>query len=244
VLTIAGDVDAKVAVEKVRKYFDSIPPGPAAPPLDTTEPVQKEERRTVVNDPLARLTLVDIAYQVPGGINPDMDALSALATVMGSGRSSRLYESIVRQQQVAVQAGAGVVAAKGPTFMYLEGMAGPGKDPAAVERAIYAEVERVQKGPIQEWELDKARNAARRSLVGSLGSSLQRAILLARFTAFYNDPGIVNTRYERIASLKIDDLQRVARQYLVSANRAVVVTMPAKPGATGATGAKGAGGAQ
>ena len=244
VLTIAGDVDAKAAVEKVRKYFDGIPPGPAAPPIDTTEPVQKEERRTVVNDPLARLPLVDIAYQIPGGINPDMDALSALSTVMGSGRSSRLYESLVRQQQVAVQDGAGVVPAKGPTFMYLEGMAGPGKDPAAVEKAIHAEVDRVQNGPIQEWELDKARNAARRSLVGSLGSSLQRAILLARYTAFYDDPAIVNTRYERIASLKIEDLQRVARQYLVAANRAVVVTVPApKPGATGATGAKGAGGA-
>jgi len=196
----------------------------------------------VVNDPLARLPLVDIAYQIPGGINHDMDALSALATVMGSGRSSRLHESLVRQQQAAVQAGAGVVAAKGPTFMYLEGMAGPAKDPAAVEQAIDAEVEKIQNGPIQEWELDKARNAARRSLVGSLGSSLQRAILLARYTVFYNDPAIINTRYERIASLKIADLQRVAKQYLVPANRAVVVTVPAPK--TGAVGAKGAGGAQ
>ena len=147
VLAIAGDVDAKVAVEKVRKYFESIPSGPPAPALDTTEPAQKEERRQVINDPLARLPLVDVAYQIPGGINPDMDALSALATVMGSGRSSRLYESLVRQQQAAVQAGAGVVAAKGPTFMYLEGMAGPGKDPAAVEKAIYAEIEKIQNGP-------------------------------------------------------------------------------------------------
>ncbi|HET9467178.1 MAG TPA: pitrilysin family protein [Vicinamibacterales bacterium] len=229
-IAIAGDVDAKVALEKVRKYFESIPQGPPPPPLDTTEPAQKKERRQVVHDPLARLTLVDIAYQIPGGVNADMDALSALATVMGSGRSSRLYENLVRQQ-IAVQAGAGVVSAKGPTFMYLEGMAGPGKDPAAVEKAIYAEIEKVQNGPIQEWELDKARNAARRGLVGSLASSLQRAILLARFTVFYNDPAIINTRYERIASLKIEDLQRVARQYLVPANRAVVVTVPAKGGA-------------
>src|SRR5688572_14444569 len=109
VLAIAGDVDAKTAVEKARKYFEGIPSGPAAPALDTTEPAQKAERRTVVKDPLARLTLVDIAYQVPGGINPDMDALSALATVLGSGRSSRLYDSVVRQQQVAVDAGAAVV---------------------------------------------------------------------------------------------------------------------------------------
>ena len=232
-LTIAGDVDQKVALEKVRKYFDGIPSAAPPPPLDTTEPPQKAERRTVVNDPLARLPLVDVAYQIPGGIGPDMDALSALATVLGSGRSSRLYENLVRQQ-VAVQAGAGVVQAKGPTFMYLEGMAGPGKDPAAVEKAVDAEVEKIQKGPIQEWELDKARNAARRGLVGSLGSSLQRAILLSRFTVFYNDPAIINTRYERIASLKIGDLQRVARQYLVPANRAVVVTVPAKTGAPGA----------
>jgi predicted Zn-dependent peptidase len=236
VLAIAGDVDAKTALEKARKYFEGIPPGPPAPALDTTEPVQKAERRQVVNDPLARLPLVDVAYQVPGGVNPDMDALSALATVMGSGRSSRLYESLVRQQQAAVQAGAGVVAANGPTFMYLEGMAGPGKDPAAVETAIDAEVEKVQHGPIQEWELDKARNAARRSLVGSLGSSLQRAILLARYTVFYNDPAIINTRYERIASLTIEDLQRVARQYLVPANRAVVITVPSKSAAPVAKG--------
>lgn len=242
VLTIAGDVDDKTALDKVRKYFEGIPSGPAPPPLDTTEPVQKEERRTVVNDPLARLTLVDIAYQVPGGINPDMDALTALATVLGAGRSGRLYDNLVRQQQVAVQAGAGVVSAKGPTFIYLEGMAAPGKDPADVEKAIYAEVEKVQKGPIQEWELEKARNAARRSLVGSLRSSLQRAILLARYAVFYNDPSIINTRYERIASLKIDDLQRVARQYLVPANRAVVATVPAKQAPK--PGAKGAGGAQ
>ena len=241
VLTIAGDVDAKTAIDKAQKYFEGIPSGPASPPLDTTEPAPKAERRTVVNDPLARLTLVDISYLVPGGINRDMDALSALATIMGSGRSSRLYDSLVRQQQAAVQAGAGVVPAKGPTFMYLEGMAGPGKDAAAVEKAIDAEVEKIQKGPIQEWELDKARNAARRSLVASLGSSLQRAILLARYTVFYDDPAIINTRYERIASLTIEDVQRVARQYLVPANRAVVMTVPAKPAAPGP---KGAGGAQ
>jgi predicted Zn-dependent peptidase len=65
--------------------------------------------------------------------------------------------------------------------------------------------------------------------VGNLRSSLQRAILLARYTVYFDDPGIINTRYERIASLKIEDLQRVARQYLVPANRTVVITVPAKP---------------
>jgi len=228
VLAIAGDVDEKATLEKVRKYFEGIPQGPAPPALDTTEPPQKEERRTKVEDPLARLTLVDTAYQVPGGLHPDTDALSALSSVMGAGRSSRLYDSLVRQQQVAVQVYAGVQQSKGPGLFYLEAMTAPGKNPDDAEKAINAEIEKVQKGPIQEWELEKARNAARRNLVSSLRSSLQRAILLARYSVFFNDPGIVNTRYERIASLKIEDVQRVARQYLVPANRTVVVTVPVK----------------
>jgi predicted Zn-dependent peptidase len=239
VLAISGDVDEKTALAAVRKYFEGIPSGPPSPSLDASEPPQKQERRTSVQDPLARLTLVDVAYQVPGGLSPDMDALSALSSVLGAGRSARLYDSLVRQQQIAVQVYAGVQQSKGPGLFYLEAMAAPGKDPAAVEKAIYAEVEKVQKEPIQEWELEKARNAARRSLVGNLRSSLQRAILLARYSVFFNDPAIINTRYERIASLKLDDVQRAARQYLVPANRTVVVTVPApKAGAPGAGGVK------
>ena len=246
VLAISGDVDEKSTLDKVRKYFEGIPSGPPAPALDTAEPPQKEARRTAVQDPLARLTLVDVAYQVPGGLSPDMDALSALSSVMGSGRSSRLYDSLVRQQQIAVQVYSGAQQSKGPGLFYLEAMAAPGKDPADLEKAIDAEIEKIQKGPIQEWELEKARNAARRSLVGNLRSSLQRAILLSRYAVFFNDPGIINTRYERIASLKLDDLQRAARQYLVPTNRTVVVTTPApktgapKPGEPGSAPAGGA----
>jgi len=228
VLAIAGDVDEKTALEKVRKAFEGIPSGPPVPKLDTTEPPSKEERRTTVQDPLARLTLVDSAYKVPGGLSPDVDALSALSTVFGSGRSSRLYDSLVRQQQIAVQTYSGMQQGKGPGLFYLEAMVAPGKSPDEVEKALYAEIEKVQKGPIQEWELEKARNAARRSLVGNLRSSLQRAILLSRYTVYFDDPGIINTRYERVASLKIEDLQRVARQYLVPANRTVAITVPAK----------------
>jgi predicted Zn-dependent peptidase len=238
VLAIAGDVDEKTALEKARKYFESIPSGPPPPPLDTDEPPQKEARRTTIEDPLARLTLLDMAHKVPGGLGPDVDALSALSTVLGAGRSSRLYDSLVRQQQLAVQTYAGMQQGKGPGLFYLEAMVAPGKNAADVERALQAEIEKVQKGPIEEWELEKARNAARRSLVSNLRSSLQRAILLARYSVYFDDPGIINTRYERIASLTIDDLQRVARQYLVPSNRTVAVTVPAK---TGTDGAKGAG---
>jgi zinc protease len=239
VIAIAGDVDPKIALEKVRKYFDGIPSGAPPPKLDLVEPPQKEERRTTMDDPLARLTLVAAGHKVPGGLNPDMDALDALASVLGTGRSGRLYDSLVRQQQIAVQVYAGSPSdSKGPGLFYLVAVVTPGNSVADVEAAMYAEVEKVKNGPIQDWELEKARNGARRGLVGNVRSSLQRAIMLARYSVFFNDPAVINTRYERIASVKLEDVQRVARQYLVPGNRAVVITSPAKPAGRG-TGAGG-----
>jgi predicted Zn-dependent peptidase len=242
VLAIAGDVDPAAALDKVKKYFAAIPTAPAPPKLDTTEPPQTAEKRTTIEDPLARLVLIDAGYHVPGGIGPDMDALSALASILGTGRSSRLYDVLVRQKQLAVQIYTGASSSKGPTLFYVEAVAAPGKPVADVEAAMFAEVEKVKTGAIQDWELEKARNAAKRSLVGAIRNSLQRATLLARYAVFYNDPGVINTRYERIAAITAADVQRVARQYLVPANRTVVITTPkaAPPGAPGAAAPGGA----
>ena len=244
VLAIAGDVDPKIALEKVRKYFEAIPSGPPAPPLDTTEPAQKEERRTIINDPLARLTLVDIAYQVPGGINPDMDALSRARD--GDGLRPQL--AAVRQPRPAAAGrragGRRRRAGEGPD-VHVSRRHGRARERIRpqVEKAIYAEVEKIQKGPIQEWELDKARNAARRSLVGSLGSSLQRAILLSRYTVFYNDPG--DHQHALRAHRVADDRGSAARRAPVSRAREPRGDRhrAREAEATGAPGAK-AGGAQ
>jgi zinc protease len=236
VLAISGDVDPAATLEKVRKYFASLPSGPPPPKLDATEPPQTTERRATMEDPLARLVLIDAGYHIPGGLNPDMDALNALASILGTGRSSRVYDSLVRRQQLAVQIYTGASGSRGPTLFYLEVVAAPGKPVPDVEAAMYAEVEKIKNGPIEEWELEKARNGAKRGLVGALRNSLQRSILLARYAVFYHDPGVINTRYERVAAVTAADVQRVARQYLVPANRTVVITTPkaATPDAAGA----------
>ena len=226
VLSIVGDVDPKVTLEKVRKYFESIPSQPAPPAVDMTEPAQTEERRTTIEDSQARLARLDMVYKTPPSGSPDDDALQVLGTVLSNGRSSRFFENIVRQKQLAANVSAFAGESRGPSLFTIIGTVNPGKNVAELEAAVDAEIERVKAGPIEDWEIEKARNNARTQLVNSLGSALDRAVTLGEDALFYNDPGRINTRADRIAKVTAADVQRVAKQYLVKPNRTVVITMP------------------
>jgi predicted Zn-dependent peptidase len=230
VLAIVGDVDPKEALAKARKYFESIPSQPAPPAVDLTEPPQTAERRLVLEDPLARLPRLDMAYKVPASLTPDDDALGVLSTILAGGRSSRLYETVVRQRQLSPGLSAGKGESRGPGLLRVIATLSPGQDMTALQSVIDAEIEKVKTGTIADWEMEKARSSARRGLVASLQSSLQRAILLSQYAMFYNDPGLINTRADRIAAVTAADVQRVARRYLTPENRTVVVTNP-KPAA-------------
>jgi predicted Zn-dependent peptidase len=89
--------------------------------------------------------------------------------------------------------------------------------------------------------MEKARNIARRSFVTTLGSSLQRAVMLSQLAVFYDDPNLINTRWERTAAVTAADVQRVAQKYLTVDNRSVVITNP-KPATPGAPAARPEGG--
>jgi predicted Zn-dependent peptidase len=152
--------------------------------------------------------------------------LRVLGTVLSSGRSSRFYENIVRQKELSPNVSAFGGESRGPNLFSIVGTANPGKSVADLEAAIEAEIERVKNGPIEAWEIDKARNNARSSLVNSLGSVLDRAVTLGQDALFYDDPGRINTRADRIAKVTAADVQRVAKQYLVKTSRTVVITVP------------------
>jgi zinc protease len=226
VLAIVGDVDPKEALAKARKYFESIPSQTPPPAVDLTEPAQTAERRLVLEDALARLSRLDIVYKVPASMTPDDDALGVLSTILAGGRSSRLFETIVRQRQLSPGISAGKGESRGPGLLRVVATLSPGQDMAALESAVDAEIERVKTGAIADWEMEKARSSARRALVSSLQSSLQRAILLSQYALFYDDPGLINTRADRLAAVTAADVQRVARRYLTPQNRTVVITNP------------------
>ncbi len=226
VLAIVGDVDTKHALARIRHHFESIPKQPAPPRPNLDEPPQAAERRTSIDDALARLPRVDMAWRIPPSLTPDHDALAVLAAVLSSGRSSRFFDAIVRQAQLASNVAAFAGDSRGPGLFRVIGTIVPDKSVADLEAAINTEIERIKTGDIEPWELEKARNNARRGVMQQLGSSLQRAILLSQYALLNDDPGLINTRADRVAAVTAVDVQRVARQYLTADNRTVVITQP------------------
>ncbi len=235
VLAIVGDVNTADVLARVRKNFESIPAQIAPPAVDMTEPPPSGEKRIALDDALARATRLDISYKVPPSSSPDDAALSVLATVLSSGRSSRFYEQVVRQQQLATNVNAFKSESRGPGLFSVSITVAPGKQAADAEKAVMDEIEKIKAAPPADWEMDKARANAQRSAISSQESSLSRAILLSQYALFYDNPGLINTRVARIKAVTAADVQRVAKQYLVENNRSVIQTNPkaAAPGRGG-----------
>jgi zinc protease len=230
VLSIVGDVDTKKTMALIEKYFGVIARQPDPKRPDLQEPPHTAERRSTLDDPLARLARVDIAFIVPPAGGPDNAPLDVLSDVLSSGQSSRFYKALVREKQVATTAFGGAQDARGPGLFQVSATVAPGKKPEDVEAALYEEIDRVKAGPIADWEIEKAHNSARRNQAEAATSTLSRAIQLGEYALFYNDPNLINTRTDKVLKVTGADVQRVAAKYLTKENRSVIITTP-KPAA-------------
>jgi predicted Zn-dependent peptidase len=233
VLALVGDFKTDEALALVKKYFEAIPSQAPPPPVDTKEPAQKAERRKTIEDPFAQTPRMDIVYKIPPGNTPDWYALDVLGDVLSSGESSRLYQLLVKEKEVAVGVSAGPDERRGPALFYITVSVRPGQDLAEVEKLIYGELERVKTGKIAAWELEKVRMQSRRQRAQGLYSTQSRANQLGHYAVYFNDPSLINTVEAKIERIGPADLQRVARAYLKQTNRTVLTTMPKS--AAGAT---------
>ncbi len=226
VLTVVGDVDSGEALAKVKEYFGSIPSQPLAPAPDLTEPERYGERRTTIEDPLARLPMLILAYHLPPGNTPGNNAALVLANILGEGRSSRFYQHLVKDQQLATNVQVQADWRIGPSLFYVLAMPRPGVKPEELEKAIYAEIEAVKKDGITDRELEKARSQFRRSFIQSRQSALSTAVRLGEYTVKFGDPDLINTAYERLSSVTAEQVRKVAQNYLGAITRAVVFDLP------------------
>ncbi len=231
VLTLVGDFKTEDALARIRKNFEAIPRQPAPPSVDMTEPEQKAERRTTLEDQLARVPQVDLAFKAVPGNTKDFYALQVLSAALQSGRSSRLYQRLVKDKEMATNVFGFMDEKRGTGALYTTATLRPGIKTEDVEAAIYDEIERIKRDGIADWELQKAKNTTRRNFYNSIQSSLSRAITIGQYTVYYNEPSLINTRIDKVDAVTLADVQRVANKYLQPSNRTVVITMPKQGGA-------------
>lgn len=230
VVSLVGDFKTDAALRLIRKYFESIPAHDPPPAPDTAEPEQKAERRKVIEDSFARAPRLDVVYKIPPGNTGDWYALDVLGYVLSSGASSRLYQRLVKEKEIALSAGADANEQRGTALFWFSVMARPNADVNALETLLYEEIARLQREPIADWELAKVQMQLRRQRAQQIYSSRSRANALGHFATFYNDPKLINTIWSRYDQVTKADLQRVAQRYFRESNRTVVTTLPKTAG--------------
>ena len=244
VLVIAGDIEIPGAKAMVRKHFGAMPRGPAVPKLaNMTVPVTiGREQRFVVDDALAPAPAVFVAYRVPSLRDRRAPAVGLLAGVVGSGRSSRLYDALVRKQQVATNVGGfnfGFV--DGADMLVFNATGKPGASADSLEKALLGELAKLG-GNFTQAELDRVRAQERFAFVNGLqttGGFGGRADRLAEGWTYFRDPNRVNKVLGEFDRVSLADLNALARERLVPSNRVIAVYVPVKkPAATTTSGTK------
>ncbi len=226
-IVVAGDIDVASIMTKIKKEFSNVPKGPEIESLKIEEPVQRGEKRVFVRKE-AELPYVLSAYKVPNVLHEDSYALEVLSSVLSDGKSSRMYRSLIDEQQIALSAGAGYSSfQKYPYLFYLYGTALPSKTIDDVETALYEEVEKIKKEAPTEREVQKAKNQIEADYIMNQDSIFFQAMMLAEFELI-GDWRLKHTYLEGIRGVQPEDVKRVANKYLVVDERTVGILIPIK----------------
>jgi zinc protease len=238
VLTLVGDFDPDEALAKIKKYFGSIPAQPTPPKVDLADEPHYGERREIIYDPLARLPEIDIAYHIPPGNTPENYAAQQLAVILGQGESSRMYQHLVKDKQLASKADVVGDTRIGTSQLYISATPRPGVKVEDLEKGIDDEIAALVKDGITPAELDKAKVQLLRQFIERRRSALFTAILIGNYTVYFNDPNLINTIVDKENTVTVEEANAVAKKYLVRDQRTVVITYPASDEKAAAKGAQ------
>ena len=222
-IAIVGDVNPQQVEELARKYFSRIPGGPKPEPVETVEPPQLGERRVTVLDPAQ--PFVVIGYHKPGINHPDNAVLDAITDIIGIGRTSRLYKSLVKEKKIAVAASGfqGLPGNKYPGLFLFYAVPARGHTHQECEEAIYEEIERLKTELVSAEELAKAKTRARAGLIRQLDSNSGLAEQITFYEVVTGDWRNLFRQLDRIDEVTAEDILRVAKEYFTKKNRTVGV---------------------
>ena len=221
VVVMVGDVQLEQIKALAKQYFEPIPAQPAPRKVHTVEPQQKGERRTYVQKPSATSVNLAFAYHVPNTQHQDYYPLSVLSDLLSGGKTSRLYQALVDQQQLAMDVYSFMGESFDPGLFTIYAVARPGVSAEQLETAMKQVIAEVAANGVTAEELAKVKKSARMSLYQTLSTINGKANSLGTYEVFHGDYSKLFTVPADIEAVTAEDVQRVAQTYLKKANRSV-----------------------
>ena len=226
-VVISGDVTSELAFKLVEKHFGKIPKGPEPPKVFLKEPEQKGERVAVVKKE-GFISLLFAAYKIPEASHPDAVKLDVLATVLGGGKSSRLWKALVEDKGLATGVWAYADEGLDPGLLVIGASLKQGADPDSALAVIDKVIEDVKAG-VSEEEVAKARKQALADFVFGQESAVGTAFAVGDAVFYHGDPNYVNRYPDLVAQVKPQDVREAAEKYLVRDKRTVLKLLPKAP---------------
>ncbi|WP_224999446.1 pitrilysin family protein [Cesiribacter sp. SM1] len=215
IMVVAGNVDFEEVKRLTEKWFGPIPAGKPYKRQLPAEPKQTSARLETVEADVP-LNALYKTFHMPGRNDQRYYIADLLSDVLGRGKSSMLYQRLVRDTQMFADISGYVTGSMEPGLLVISGKLKPGFTHQQAEEEIAAIISKVQEG-VSEEELQKVKNQAESSLVFSEIELLNRAMNLA-FSALLGDPDLVNKEAEYIQAVTADEVQAMAREILVPEN--------------------------
>jgi zinc protease len=194
------------------------------------EPPQTKERRVTLETPWP-LPAVVVAHHITYDGHPDSYPLHIASKVLSDGQSSRIYQALVYEKQLAVAAFGGANLIEDPNLFYAVAIVQPGQAPEAAINALIGELDRLKSEPISEHDLQRTKNQFARDYILGRESDQQKALQLSHAAVIHNDITTADGEFDIFQGITAADVQRVAKTYFTPENRLVLTLMPAgRPG--------------
>jgi len=234
VTAVVGSVKAKEIIPVLEKYFGRIPSRDKPPELRTVEPPQTAERTVVLKDAAQPLYLE--GYHKSSVKHPDEVVYDAIDDILSSGRTSRLYRSLVRDKKIAMTTASfsAFPGIKYPNLWAVYAFPARGATNEQVRDAIRAELDRLKKEEVTDEELNRFKTRARASLIRSLDDNQGLANQLATYQAVFGDWRELFRYLDKIEKVTKGDIKRVANETLKESNRTVGMIVTEQPAADAA----------
>jgi zinc protease len=225
-IVIAGDFETDQVTELVNRYLARVPPATNPVPRDIPkEPAPTKERRFTVEEPWP-LPAVVVAHPITYDGHPDSYPLHIVSKVLSDGQSSRIYNKLVYETGLALTAFGGGNIIEDPNLFFAVAIVNPGQSPAAVEKALIAELDKLKADGVTERELQRAKNQFARDYILGRESLQEKATHLAHAEVIHSDITTADGEFDIFQKISLADVQRVAKTYFTPDSRVVLHVMP------------------